>query len=459
MSDLHVFDSNGNAQYPEQGGTSTDIRNAWASKRYLVVDASDPSKDPTVVCYVNAQRPGEVRKQYYLVFQGSSSERLFEEFLDAVDRELGDWEFITGGEARQDVFAALRQDAESPYAQPSLVESCLDETTVRCETSSFEDAVGLIRSLDVSGRRFVVADDEDGIGNADLGIHRNSRLGSRIRFDDETAAQIEEWKTTRLREQALDGITEYADAVTTEEFLDTVSEEILNRKTPNHTVVEREVLQEETRDSVDPILTTREKILVSTFAGIVVGVIVGLYLWERLLAFAETTATLTIELLTSAAASIQEFMFTPADLLVVELPVWLFVIIGLTVFALIGVVLHLLGKGGGLTAGIRSNLPERIVSDETGVGTLSILEPTGGAAVTSPVTVRGQSEDSQVTITLRDGGTKIVQRKSSVMEGAFITQFSVNETGEYDIVVVDGSGKKELTVTITADGGDSWTVN
>lgn len=464
MSDLHVFDSNGDAQYPEQGGMSTHIRNAWGNKRYLVVDASNSSKAPTIVCYVNARRPGGDRKQYYLVFQGSSPERIYQEFLDAVDAELADWEFITGEETRQDVFAALRQEPNSPHPQPSLVDSCLDETTIRCEASSFDDAVGLIRSLDVSGRRFVVAENENGVGEADLGIHRNPRLGSRIRFDEETTALIEERKTTQLREQALDGIAEYAEAVTTDEFLQTVSEEVLNRKTPNHTVVEREALQEETQETVDPKSPIETIFVIRAFAGVVVSIIVGflvgLYWGETLLAAAGTTAALTIGFLASAVSSLQGLLLTPVDFAgVVALPVWSLVVVGLVVIALIGFGLYFLGISENLAAGIRSKLPKQISSDETDSETLTVLEPTGDATVTSPVTVRGQSKNAQVTITLQGDSTEIAQKQSKVTEGTFHTQFSVHETGQYDIVVVDGSGKKVVTIDVTDDYGDSWTLN
>lgn len=466
MSDLHVFDSNGDAQYPEQGGMSTHIRNAWGNKRYLVVDASNSSKAPTIVCYVNARRPGGDRKQYYLVFQGSSPERIYQEFLDAVDAELADWEFITGEETRQDVFAALRQEPNSPHPQPSLVDSCLDETMVRCEASSFDDAVGLIRSLDVSGRRFVVAENENGVGEADLGIHRNPRLGSRIRFDDETAALIEEQKTTQLREQALDGIAEYAEAVTPDEFLQTVSEEILNRKIPDHTVVEPEALEEETQGTVDPVLSSGGKFILSAFVGVLVGIIVGfiiaLSLGDTLLAATETTAALTIDFLSSTASSLLGGLLSSVNVAgVVAIPVWSLVVVGFIIaVTLIGFGFYVLGISEKLPVGIGSKLPQQTLSDGAASGTLTLLEPTGGAAVTSPVTVRGQSKNARVTITVQRGDTKIAQKKSKVIEETFHTQFKIQETGQYDIVVVDGSGKKAVTVKITGENyGDSWTLN
>lgn len=460
MSDLHVFDSDGNAQYPEQGGTSTDIRNAWANKRYLVVDASDTSKPPAIVCYVNAKKPGEVRKQYYIVFRGSSTDRLYQEFLNTIDRELGDWEFITGEDPRQDVYAALREDFEPPQVNSSLVDACIGETTVRCEVGGFHDAVRLIRSLDITGRRFVIADEENGISEADLGIYRNPKLDGRFRFDDKTTDLIEQQKATKLRDQALHGITEYAEAVTTDTFLETISEEVLNRTAPNYTVVEREAIQETPQETSDPTFTTREMLVGSTLLGVAVGIIIGLYLWEILLSSVETTLAWGTDAVWSVVSFLRQDALASVDLFNFEGPWWALLLLGAGIVGVIGLLLIRQRNGEGTTANTDSNFLGRFVSDRTDDGSLTILEPTNDTVVTLPLRVSGESDAEEVTITLHRGEQRIKQKVSMADEGTYLTQFTDIPTGEYEITVVDGNGKEKVPIEVTTNTSeDDWTVS
>jgi len=456
MSSLYVYDSDGKMQYPESGSVNTHIKSCWSSHRYLIVDASDQDDPPTLICYVNAKRPGQVRKQYYLVYGGDDPSTLFEDFLATVDQELvsNGWEIFQGNRPRQQLYQAIKQGASSPTDRTDILTRLLKDHSLVCSVNQFTYAVGLIRSLNPKGHRFVVTDDKEGLGSADLGIYRDTNQSAQIHFDEETEQQMKEIELNNQRNQAFEGVSRYVDLAGAEQFFDDLFTEVIELETSEYEVVEQSEL--ETDD--EHILTAPIAGAIAGLSGLGVGVLIGIYI-ELLISSVQSVGNAVIEIVRVAT----QYAMIDLALLGLVLPLWIVIAATLFVTGLVILLLIFIKKESTLSESFQ-NISATISNSNNNNKAPKIDSPASSENVIgTKLNIRGTSEADEVTVSVKNDGNTVGSKPAEVTDGQFEKSFYQLTAGEYELVVTDGHGKDEITIQIksqqnSADHNYGWTV-